>query len=234
MVFSTLYEIFVDFTRDYDSIRTSLTKIEHYDKTCLENMLQAVNNILLSNWGSQNYCQVLVFTDGGIGFGATSLPNTITNLKLKKATIHAQTSTAAGDLPAAPWIPFSYPCKLSFVCIGNPADPYFQLALKLYQELLDVSGQKGCVYAPPKHQDADDAIKKEEPIDAVHHNVQAVTEMTTKMCLTNYKQFEATLKCGGYLKLESPIFIWPPPLVSNCFVGVFRGLIFPFFVRIYM
>ena len=34
------------------------------------------------------------------------------------------------------------------------------------------------------------------------------------MCEANYKQFEAVLKCGGYAKLESPIIIWPPPLVS--------------------
>lgn len=211
MVFSTLYEVFVDFTRDYDSIRTALAKIEHYDKTCLENMLQAANNILLSNWGSQNYCQVLVFTDGGIGFGATSLPNTIANLKLKNTIMPLQLSSSA-DGPAAAWIPFSYPCKLSFICIGNPTDSYFQYALKLYQELLDVSGQKGFVYAP-KHTDGNDAIKKEEHIDAVLHNVQAVADMTANMCLSNYKQFEAVLKCGGYLKLESPIFIWPSPLV---------------------
>lgn len=58
MVYSTLYEILVDFTRDYDTIKQALLKIEHYDKTCLENMLQAVKSILLTNWGSQNYSQV--------------------------------------------------------------------------------------------------------------------------------------------------------------------------------
>lgn len=65
MVFSTLYEILVDFTRDYDLIRAALTKIEHYDKTALENMLQTVKSILLTNWGSQNYSQVR----GGSGVG---------------------------------------------------------------------------------------------------------------------------------------------------------------------
>lgn len=58
LVYSSLFEIIVDFTRDYDVIKQALTKIDHYDKTCIANMLTAVNNILLSNWGSQNFCQV--------------------------------------------------------------------------------------------------------------------------------------------------------------------------------
>lgn len=36
--------------------------------------------------------------------------------------------------------------------------------------------------------------------------------MCQRVCDGNYKQFEATLNCGSYFKLESTVTIWPPPL----------------------
>lgn len=60
VVYSTLYEVLVDFTKDYSLIRQELTKIEHFDKTCLYNVLHACNNIMTSNWGNQNFVQILL------------------------------------------------------------------------------------------------------------------------------------------------------------------------------
>lgn len=61
IVYSSSYETMVEFTRDYDQIRQALTKVEHYDKTCLEIVLHAINNRFQSTWGNQNYCQVKSF-----------------------------------------------------------------------------------------------------------------------------------------------------------------------------
>lgn len=61
IVYSSSYETVVDFTRDYDLIRQALGKVEHYDKTCLETVLHAINNRFQSTWGVQNYCQVSKF-----------------------------------------------------------------------------------------------------------------------------------------------------------------------------
>lgn len=58
MVYSSSYEVPVNFTRDYDTVRQALYNIEHYDKVCTESMLQAAGSLLLSNWGVQNYNQV--------------------------------------------------------------------------------------------------------------------------------------------------------------------------------
>lgn len=48
----------VDFTRDYESIRQALINIEHNDKICLENVLQASGSLLQTKWSTQNYNQV--------------------------------------------------------------------------------------------------------------------------------------------------------------------------------
>lgn len=89
----------------------------------------------------------------------------------------------------------------------------------MYQELLDVSGQKGSVFVPStttaksRRDDVGTAVKKENIEVAFSRNVQMMTDLVQQVCDSSYKQFEATLKCGGYAKLESAITIWPPPLV---------------------
>lgn len=186
-------------------------KIEHYDKTAIENVLQAINNILLTNWGSQNFCQVLTITDCGIGLGSTSLKNTIANIQTSK--LHH------GPATEVPILPFSYPSKLNFLCLGNLSDSYFKKAYALYQQLLDVSGQKGQLYLPKPVDDKKDESDKNETgfqesatSSVTMFSRHALNDMVDEMCDMNYKQFEAVLKCGSYYKLECPIMIWPPPL----------------------
>lgn len=192
----------VDFTRDYESIRQALKTVEHYDKTCVENMLQAVKSILSTNWGSQNYSQVLVFTDMGIGFGATSI----------RALIETYSSEVTDRSKYC--LPFSKSSKLSFVCLGNPYETYCKIAVELYQKVLDVSGQTGQIFVVRSADNNGGKEKKDDLGVTATLDVENVRSMIISMCEVNYKQFEATLKCGGFGKLETPIHIWPAPIVS--------------------
>uniref|UniRef100_A0A1I8JUV4 Integrator complex subunit 14 n=1 Tax=Anopheles funestus TaxID=62324 RepID=A0A1I8JUV4_ANOFN len=239
IIYSSLYEVVVDFTRDYDTIRNALHKIEHYDKTCLENVLVAVNNAFKAHWGSQNYCQIIFITDCGVGMGPSSLKNTIINIQTYKATCAAAAAAAAttdgtkttvtvGSNSAAipppgenQWVGFSYPSKLSFMCLGSlSTDSAFRCGTKLYMQLLEVSGQKGQLFIPRmkmKHEesggDEPSPTTGEDGEDFVRQLTRAsALESFASMCDTNYRQFEATLRCGGYFRLEEPITVWPAPL----------------------
>uniref|UniRef100_A0A2M4BGK3 Integrator complex subunit 14 n=1 Tax=Anopheles marajoara TaxID=58244 RepID=A0A2M4BGK3_9DIPT len=249
IIYSSLYEVVVDFTRDYDSIRQALHKIEHYDKTSVEGVLVAINNAFRTHWGNENYCQIICITDCGVGMGPTSLKNTIINIQSYKAqcvtaaAAAAATAAAATNAPTVPvtagaengttpgkpqptenqWIGFSYPSKLSFMCLGSLAtDSAFRYGTKLYQQLLDVSGQRGQLFLPRlKHEEAvdesgltgDGADGTEEDARTQRHLTRtSALEMFETMCDTNYRQFEATLRCGGYFRLEGPIIVWPAPL----------------------
>lgn len=162
-----------------------------------------MNNILISNWGSQNYCQLIVFSDCGIGLGPTSLHNTIKKFqKIRKIENENL------------WLPYPYPSKINIVCLGNTSDPYFVYATKLYQQFFDVTGQKGQLYIPKCSENFENIKKEEFDVSSSVSRLskQSVFDAVVKMCETNYKQFEATFKCGSYFKLECPIFIWPPPL----------------------
>lgn len=209
MVYSSLYEIVVDFTRDYDTVRQALKKVEHYDKTCVENMLQAVKSMLSTNWGSQNYSQVLVFSDLGIGFGPSSVRSLIESLE-------KDTGGDAASSVVSQCLPFSKSSKLSFVCLGNPDESYYQCAVRMYQQLLDTSGQMGQLFLAPKRKGSvDDGKESKADLDvSVTTDAESVQHMIAALCEVNYKQFEATLKCGGFGKLEAAISIWPSPLVS--------------------
>ncbi|XP_053662332.1 integrator complex subunit 14 [Anopheles marshallii] len=239
IIYSSLYEVVVDFTRDYDSIRNALHKIEHYDKTCLENVLVAVNNAFKAHWGSQNYCQIIFITDCGVGMGPSSLKNTIINLQTYKAACASAAAAAAttdgskamvtvGSNSAAipppgenQWVGFSYPSKLSFMCLGSlSTDSAFRCGTKLYMQLLEVSGQKGQLFIPRmkiKHEESagDDAspITGDDGEDIVRQLTRtSALECFGTMCDINYRQFEATLRCGGYFRLEEPVTVWPAPL----------------------
>lgn len=124
IVYSTLYEVIVEFTRDYELIRNALNKLEHYDKTNVENLLLSVNNLFLSTWGNQNYCQLLVVSDCGVGFGKTSINNLIERIMEQKEKIETDGSKVIAATEAV-WSGFPYPSKLSFICMGNTSDPAF-------------------------------------------------------------------------------------------------------------
>lgn len=72
--------------------------------------------------------------------------------------------------------------------------------MNLYQQLLDISKQKGQLFVP-------------RPADTQSSIERAVTKMFRAMCDTNYKPFEAVLNIGSYFKLEAaPISMFPEPL----------------------
>uniref|UniRef100_A0AAR2JML7 Integrator complex subunit 14 n=1 Tax=Pygocentrus nattereri TaxID=42514 RepID=A0AAR2JML7_PYGNA len=58
VVFSSLWELMVPFTRDYNTLQEALNNLEDYDKTCLESALQGVSNIVQQEWGSTCPCQL--------------------------------------------------------------------------------------------------------------------------------------------------------------------------------
>lgn len=118
VIYSALYEVVVEFTKDYAQIRTALTKIEHFDKTCLVDVLSACNNILLSAWGSQSYAQVLLISDLGIGFGVNSLKHLLGTLPVDNRPL-----------------PFPMQSKLSILGLGNPEDVGFKYGEEFIREI---------------------------------------------------------------------------------------------------
>lgn len=177
------------------------------------------------------HSKIIAFTRCGVGLGSTSLQNTITNLTAQnasKAVAAASSSVLSinpqfllNDTSNDSWIPISNLSKLSFVCLGSTADSYFQNSLELYQQFLDMSGQKGQLFIAHIESEANKVNKH------TYNNGDGITLPTAaqwkndiiphtveEVCEINYKPFEAVLNCGEYHKLESSITIWPSPMVG--------------------
>uniref|UniRef100_A0A672UA16 Integrator complex subunit 14 n=1 Tax=Strigops habroptila TaxID=2489341 RepID=A0A672UA16_STRHB len=58
VVFSSLWELMVPFTRDYNTLQEALSNMDDYDKTCLESALLGVCNIVQQEWGAAIPCQL--------------------------------------------------------------------------------------------------------------------------------------------------------------------------------
>ena len=101
-----MYEVVCPFTRDYDSIRNKLQSIEECDKTCIESVLHAVNNFVITEWGTSTACQVILITDGNPGIGHMSLGESLNSINVTR------------DSSSFP-LPFSFPGKLSVICIAG-------------------------------------------------------------------------------------------------------------------
>lgn len=125
------------------------------------------------------------------------------------------------------WIPISNLSKLSFVCLGSTTDSYFQNALDLYQQFLDLSGQKGQLFIAHIESETNKVIKHTYNGDgsailtAAQWKNDIIPHIIEEVCESNYKPFEAVLYCGEYHKLESPITIWPTPMVCYWLHSIF-------------
>lgn len=173
------------------------------------------------------FSKVVVFTHCGVGLGKTSVQNTITNLTVKNATkaaaaIASTSSTnmlsmapqfLLNETPSDSSAPFSGLSKLNFICIGSSYESYFQTAVELYQQFLDVSGQKGELFVAHIEPETNKRPKNAFPTTPQWQN-EIMPHLIEEFCEINYKPFEAILNCGEYHKLESPIIIWPTPMVS--------------------
>ncbi|KAI4466815.1 hypothetical protein MML48_2g00002103 [Holotrichia oblita] len=167
IVFSSLYEEKCPFTRDYNLIKSELQNLGDYDKTCIETAFHGVNNIVLTEWGSNTACDIILVTDGSTGIGPGSLKESL-------ATASQRPPTNAFPLP------FAFPAKLHIVCVAASNDPSLIKSKPLYQELIDISGYEGSVLLPENQL-----------------NETSVCNLFQKLAEDMYTSFRGVLKCGN-------------------------------------
>uniref|UniRef100_A0A8P4PXM6 Integrator complex subunit 14 n=1 Tax=Dicentrarchus labrax TaxID=13489 RepID=A0A8P4PXM6_DICLA len=133
MAFSSLWELLVPFTRDYNALQEALSNLEDYDKTCVESALQGVSNVVQQEWGSACPCQMVMVTDGSLGIGKGSLRHSLQTLKQR------------GDDKKFP-LPFPFPTKLFIMCVANAEELQMTDAMDNLEELLRLSGGDGQIF----------------------------------------------------------------------------------------
>ncbi|XP_053282498.1 integrator complex subunit 14 [Pleuronectes platessa] len=167
MAFSSLWELLVPFTRDYNALQEALGSLEDYDKTCVESALQGVSNVVVQEWGNACPCQLMLITDGSLGIGKGSLRHALQTLKHR------------ADDKKFP-LPFPFPTKLYIMCVANAEELQMTDAMDNLEELLRLSGGDGQIFT------------MEGPLC-----MKSVQAMFGRLIDYAYSPFHAVLHCGN-------------------------------------
>merc|ERR1712013_516063 len=128
VVYSSLYEVLVKYTKDFESLKAACNDIEIYDKTIYERMLLGVESIVMEEWGKTVAQNIILITDGTIGVGEGSLRDLIASSDRK-----------------FPYL-FSFPCHLSVVCLSPEVENGESRAH--FEQLIQLNHNKGEFLAP--------------------------------------------------------------------------------------
>ncbi|XP_072291469.1 integrator complex subunit 14 isoform X1 [Eucyclogobius newberryi] len=167
MAFSSLWELLVPFTRDYNTLQDALCNLEDYDKTCFESALRGVSDLVQQEWGSACPCQMVLVTDGSLGIGKGSLRHSLQSLKYR------------GDDKKFP-LPFPFPTKLFIMCVANAEELQMTDAMENLEDLLHLSGGDGQIFT----------------VDG-QLCMKSVQAMFGKLIDYAYSPFHAVLHCGN-------------------------------------
>ena len=130
VVFSSLYEVKVKFTRDYEALKKACNTLTTYDKTVFETAFQAIEMLVIEEWGAFTPIELILLTDGHTGIGDGSL---------KEAFSGMDRRSSESKFP----IPFSFPCHMNIICLSNDSKHRINL-----ERLIELNYKKGDLYIP--------------------------------------------------------------------------------------
>lgn len=130
VIFSSLYEVLVKFTRDFETLKKACNTVTTYDKTIFETAFQGVETLVMEEWGAFTPVELILVTDGHSGIGDGSLREVFNSIDNRKPD---------GKFP----IPFSFPCHLSTICLSNEVKDK-----QYFEKLIELNYKKGDIYIP--------------------------------------------------------------------------------------
>uniref|UniRef100_A0A3P8ZDV1 Integrator complex subunit 14 n=1 Tax=Esox lucius TaxID=8010 RepID=A0A3P8ZDV1_ESOLU len=167
VAFSSLWELLVPFTRDYNTLQEALSNLEDYDKTCLEAALHGVSNVVQQEWGHACPTQVVLVTDGSLGIGKGSLRHSLQTLKQRPED---------KKFP----LPFPFPAKLFIMCIASAEELQMTDTMDNLEKLLQLNGGDGQIFT----MEGQLCLK-------------SVQSMFGRLIDAAYSPFHAVLRCGN-------------------------------------
>ena len=122
-------ELVCPFTRDISELRAKITTIDSSDSSNPIAGLKGVVNYVHESWGNSANINVILVTDGGIGYGKKSLNHYLENKHLLDREIQ-----------------FSFPGTLNIVLVNHMED--ISSEVSSFEKLIEISGLPGQVLVP--------------------------------------------------------------------------------------
>lgn len=180
MLFSSLWEKSLGFTRDYESVKGKLLEIDSFfDKTNIVNALEGVKETVLEEWGQTTSVpmNVILVTDGCAGMDSI------------------QTDPCEPiKLPSMP-----FPCKLHVVCLAPSNDAILSSSLPFYKRLITSVAE-----GTKTKSDPDSQVWIPEGTSL---SILGVNKIFTQIANQEYQTWKGRLHCG---QLSCPVSLFPP------------------------
>lgn len=202
VVFSSLWEIRNQFTRNHESIKSGIYELELYDKSNIVNALRGVNTMKLDEWSQNGVINIILVTDGHYNVPtscADSRGDDFGDILLEE--LEGQ---------------FNFPCKIQVVCLSSPRNPILKHNLGFFKKLvatIDASSHDCPVIIGNdiKHFEPS-AIWLPDP-EGLDVTVQSVESLFNNITELHYKPYHGILSFG---RLSSMVLLSPKP--SECLV----------------
>lgn len=211
VIFSSLWEIKHEFTRNHESIKNGIYDLELYDKSNIVNAVRGILNLKLNEWVQNGPVNVVLVTDGQLHHE---------NLGSSKQTGKGSGDANGDDFHDASLSElegqFDFPCKLQLVCLTSPLDSGLKHSLPFYKQL--VSMVDSSITECPVLTTSNTRNFKQSAIwlpesDSMDVSIKSVEDLFLKIAELHNKPYTATLTCGH---LCSMVMLSPKP--NDCSV----------------
>lgn len=199
VVYSSLWEIKHDFTRNHESIKNGIYDLELYDKSNIVNAIRGILDLKLDEWAQNEPINIILVTDGQLHHDYVDLPN-------------SDSTGSFHDLPLSEIEgQFNFPCKIQIVCLISPQDLSLKNSLPSYKRLVSIinDDHSEC----PILTSSNTRNFKQSAIwlpdsESSEVSIKSVEDLFLTISELHYKPYLATLSCGH---LCSMVMLSPRP-----------------------
>lgn len=210
VVFSSLWEIEHEFTKNHEKIKDKIYDLEIYDKSNIVSALRGILQLKLNEWSQSGPVNIILVTDGQIYKETESKTFHEDDSDSKRNEAHVNfCDLDPEDLDGS----FDFPCKLQIVCLASPRDPILKHSLPIYKQLISVVDKSTTVsdcpvIIGPNHRGCKQSaiwLPESENLDIP---LKSVEDTFSSLVDLHYCPYHTTLSCGN---LASLVMLSPGP-----------------------
>lgn len=202
VVFSSLWEIKQEFTRNHESVKSLLYDLELYDKSNIVNAMRGIVQLIPKEVSQSEIVNIILVTDGQVHYGS--------------GVDDAKSSNQFHDIPLSEINDcFNFPCKIQVVLLTPHLDSYMlKYSIDFYKQLVKIvdKSSRDCPVLTSSSINknlAQSAIwLPEVDTNESHVSIESVEQLFHRITENHYKPCRLTLACGN---LCSMVLLSPKP-----------------------
>uniref|UniRef100_A0A6G1SB35 Integrator complex subunit 14 n=1 Tax=Aceria tosichella TaxID=561515 RepID=A0A6G1SB35_9ACAR len=214
VVYSSLWEVRHDFTRNHETIKNGIYDLELYDKSNVVNAIRGLLSLKLEEWAQDGTINIILVTDGQYPCQKGSRAQVSSSSKQKDEEFE--------DVPLDELKnQFDFPCKIQVVCIASPRDPALKYSLKFYKNLVSTVDSKtnDCpvLTSTNMKQFKQSAIWLPD-LSTRDVTIESVEGLFATLADVHYKPYHTIVSCGH---LSSMVLLSPKP--TECLLETLKN-----------